>query len=311
MAAALACPVLQTYRAKGIVPETAPYAAGVITGATIEAPVLRAADLVVAIGFDPVELIPAPWPYPAPLLALSEWPLADPYFRPAAAAVGPLAALLDLVAGLPAGTGAGARQAYLGARDELRIPAAGLAPYEVVDAAAATRPAGGFTVDAGAHMLVAMALLDAEAPDTVLVSSGLATMGFALPAAIAAALARPGRRLVCLTGDGGLGMALAELETLARLRLPVTVLVFDDAALSLIAIKQRRSGQGGAAAVNHRPVDLAAVAAGFGVEARRATTAVELAAALEAPGDGPLLVDAVVDPQPYRAVLAAIRGGSR
>ena len=58
----VACPVLATYKAKGIVPESAPKAAGFLTGATIEAETLHDADLIIGVGLDPVELIPAPWP---------------------------------------------------------------------------------------------------------------------------------------------------------------------------------------------------------------------------------------------------------
>ena len=78
---------------------------------------------------------------------------------------------------------------------------------------AAAGPDAIATVDAGADMLVAVPQWEVRATGDLLVSSGLATMGFALPAAIAAALVHPGRRVVCLTGDGGLGMTLAELET--------------------------------------------------------------------------------------------------
>ena len=70
-------PVLTTYKAKGVVPETGPNAAGIATGATIEAPLLHAADLVVGVGLDPVELIPAPWPYAAPVVLLGTWPTVD------------------------------------------------------------------------------------------------------------------------------------------------------------------------------------------------------------------------------------------
>ena len=56
-------PVLTTYRAKGPIPERWEQAAGLLTGATIEAPLLASADLIIAVGLDPVELIPAPWPY--------------------------------------------------------------------------------------------------------------------------------------------------------------------------------------------------------------------------------------------------------
>ena len=76
-------------------------------------------------------------------------------------------------------------------------------------------------------------------------------MGFALPAAIAAALCAPARPVVAFTGDGGLGMTLAEIETAVRLALRIVVIVFNDAALSLIKIKQRPAGQGGAEAVDY------------------------------------------------------------
>ncbi len=109
-------------------------------------------------------------------------------------------------------------------------PVDGLSPQAVVQRARAVAPEGTIaTVDAGAHMLCAMSLWAAESPDETVISSGLATMGYALPAAIAAALARPGRRVVCFTGDGGLGMCIGELETLRRLGLPVTIVVFNDA----------------------------------------------------------------------------------
>jgi Thiamine pyrophosphate enzyme, C-terminal TPP binding domain len=95
------------------------------------------------------------------------------------------------------------------------------------------------TVDAGAHMPPAMSLRSVEEPAEILISSGLATMGFAVPAAVGAALARPGRQVVCFTGDGVLGMSLAKLETLNRLQLPVTVVVFNDARLASIAVKTK------------------------------------------------------------------------
>ena len=132
-------------------------------------------------------------------------------------------------------------------------------------------------------------------------------MGYALPAAIGASLARPGEPVAALTGDGGLGMCLAELETLARLELPVTVVVFNDAALSLIEIKQR-DGQGGGRAVRYRPTDFAAVAAAQGVPASMVTTRAELVDALAASASGPRLIDARVDPGAYPSLLAVTRG---
>jgi acetolactate synthase-1/2/3 large subunit len=136
-------------------------------------------------------------------------------------------------------------------------------------------------------------------------------MGFALPAAVAAALVDPSRPVICFTGDGGIGIALAELETLARLRLDVIVVVFNDAALSLIAIKQATDGQGGPAAVSYALTDFAAIAGGFGIRSQRVNDVVSYREALDTAlrHRGPALLDVAVDPSAYPAILAAIRGG--
>ena len=159
-------------------------------------------------------------------------------------------------------------------------------------------------------MLVAMPLWEVDEPGEALISSGLATMGFALPAAISAAIARPDRRVACFIGDGGLGMTMAELETVARLGLDIAVVVFNDSALSLIQIKQARAGHGGEGAVRYRDTEFAEIARAVGIPARRVHDRAELDAALEEAfsGPGPYLIDAIVDPSGYAAVLAATRG---
>jgi acetolactate synthase-1/2/3 large subunit len=160
-------------------------------------------------------------------------------------------------------------------------------------------------------MLVAMPLWEVGEPGEALISSGLATMGFALPAAIAAAVARPERHVVCFVGDGGLGMTLAELETVSRLGLAVLVVVFNDSALSLIRIKQAADGHGGEGAVRYRDTAFDAVAAAVGIASRRVGDSSELVEALDEAfaEPRPYLIDAIVDPSGYPAVLAATRGG--
>ena len=108
------------------------------------------------------------------------------------------------------------------------------------------------TVDAGAHMFPATMLWPVSEPNGMLISNGLSTMGFALPAAIGAALVERERApgaihhhggpVVALTGDGGLLMCAGELLTAVRERLRVITIVFSDASLSLIDIKQRQRG---------------------------------------------------------------------
>ena len=72
--------------------------------------------------------------------------------------------------------------------------------------------------------------------------------------------------MVCFTGDGGLMMVAAELETVARLRLPIVIVVFDDQALSLIDVKQEQRGLAGTS-MRYAGPDLAALARAFGIRA--------------------------------------------
>jgi acetolactate synthase-1/2/3 large subunit len=309
-------PVLQTYKAKGVVPDSWPNAAGILTGATVEAPVLEAADVILAIGLDTVELIPNQWPYSAPVVALNSWPEDSPYFEPQVTVVGPLDELLaGLSPPLPDEWDPGFAQEQRAATAIALLsgpkPTQGLAPWDVVARTRALAPAGSIaTVDAGAHMLAAMPLWDTEEPGEVLISSGLATLGFALPAAIAAAIARPDKRTYCFVGDGGLGMVLAELETVVRLDLPITIVVFNDSALSLIQIKQKTEGHGGSNAISYRLSDFAAIARAYGLDATNISSIDELEAAVQDNLDHPrpILLDIQLDGSGYPYVMDVIRG---
>ncbi|MET8965870.1 acetolactate synthase large subunit [Streptomyces sp. NPDC004074] len=91
--------------------------------------------------------------------------------------------------------------------------------------------------DTGAGKMWMARLYPTYEPDTCLLSNGLSTMGFALPGAIAAKLARPDRRVVALMGDGSFLMNSQELETAVRERIPLVVLVLVDEAYGLITWK--------------------------------------------------------------------------
>jgi acetolactate synthase-1/2/3 large subunit len=307
----LGCPVLTTYQAIGVVPEGHPQLAGLFTSGLIETSLLYEADLIVTIGFDQVEPMRPAWRYDVPVVAISEVAACATLAPITVEVLGPLAASMARVittkcAGWSHDAGA---TALAHARRDLSSTTTGdFGPLELAAAVASAVPPGvTATVDAGAHFLSIMPFWPAVEPLQLLISNGLATMGFALPAAIAAALARPGRPVVCMVGDGGLAMTLAELETLARLELPVTVVVFDDAALSLIEVKQK-PGQGGGAAVRFSPVDYAQVAAAMGLDASVATTVGEVTAVLRGGWDRPRLVDARIDPSTYAPLIAATRG---
>jgi acetolactate synthase I/II/III large subunit len=309
-------PVLHTYRARGVMPDSAAEAAGLVTGGTMEWPLLSAADLVLGLGVDEAEMIPAPWTYPARTILVTE-DEGHGYFTGATTLPMPLDQALDVLAGggasdWPGDAGRTAKDDAARRLAEVATAAPGrLSPQQVVTTVRnGTPPETVATVDAGAHMLVAMPLWEVPEPGRLLISSGLATMGFALPAAIAAALCAPEAPVVAFTGDGGLGLTLAEIETAVRLSLQVIVVVFNDAALSLIEIKQKPAGQGGAEAVRYRPVSFAGAATALGAAGATVSTepglAAALAEALRRPG--PTVIDAAVDPACYPAVMDLTRG---
>jgi acetolactate synthase I/II/III large subunit len=312
-------PALHTYRARGIVPDSSAEAAGLFTGGTMEAPLLAAADLIAGLGVDPVELIPAPWDYAARTVLVTDVPAGSPrYFTGGTELLAPLPAAAGVLAGRraahewPAAAGRAAKDQATGLLCQAAAPVPGsLTPQDVVTTVRAhTPPETIATVDSGAHMLAVMPLWPVDEPHRLLISSGLATMGYALPAAIGAALSVPGRPVIAFTGDGGLGMTLMEIETAVRHRLPVIVVVFNDASLSLIKIKQRPAGHGGEAAVGYGRTSFAAAAAAMGAAAAAVTDQAELAAALAAAlgRAGPTLIDARVDPAGYPAILDLTRG---
>jgi acetolactate synthase-1/2/3 large subunit len=199
-------------------------------------------------------------------------------------------------------------------RAALRLEGEGHTAETLIQAAiaaaqATSAPWPRLTVDAGAHMFSPMAIWPATAADDVLKSNGLSTMGFALPAAIASSLAEPARPVLAVTGDGGLLMCLAELSTAARLGCRLCVLVLNDAALSLIDVKQQRQ-QRPSNGVRTPPVDFAAAARGLGCKAWSVAAGEPLESVLRSAfaEDGPTLIDVTTDPSGYGAQLAALRG---
>ena len=327
-AEALPTPVLTTYKAKGAIPDPHPLALGIFTGGALEEPLVRRADLIIAFGLDTVELIPRPWAYTAPVLSLTRCPAAEPrlqapgggaYFTPALEVVGEPGSILEDLAGRLLGR---ARADWDVAEVDrirrerhaaLEVPVPGLAPHRVVQMTRELTAGGSIaTVDAGAHMFPATAYWHALEPGELLISNGLATMGFALPAAIAAQLVHPHRRVICFTGDGGLMMVAAELETVARLGLPIVIVVFNDEALSLIAIKQEQKGLEGVS-MRYAGPDLRALARAFGLRAFTATDEATLHQALigAQTAPGPALIDARIDASGYRRMLEIVRGAPK
>ncbi|MEC7488209.1 MAG: thiamine pyrophosphate-binding protein [Pseudomonadota bacterium] len=310
----LGAPVMTTYKAKGVVPESDPRYVGHFTGAKLEHTVLAESDLIVFCGVDPVEIIPGKWTHTAPVVVLSEtgglaWP-----FDAEAEVAGSVKKSASILAGNITEshwTGDAIARHRARIRQTLANNAtARRSPDEIVDAVSAAAPDNArLTVDAGAHMFSVMARWPANLPYDVLKSNGLSSMGFAVPAALASWLEEPDRATIALTGDGGMMMCLAELSTAARLGANLTVVVMNDAALSLIDIKQQRQ-QRPPLGVRYPKADFAAAARGMGCHAWTVGAQDPLEFAIDEAFEtsGPTLVDVSVDPSGYRDQLIALRG---
>ncbi|MEE2997480.1 MAG: thiamine pyrophosphate-binding protein [Pseudomonadota bacterium] len=314
LATSLHGPVLTTYKAKGVFAEADPRNIGLYTGAKLDNTVLAEADLLIFCGVDPVEMIPGNWSHTAPALVISESPELSWPFSPDPILVGSVSKIADLLAGQPSksewsGEDFARHRSRL--RDSVTNQAAtGRSPDDIVDAVSNAAPQSArLAVDAGAHMFSAMTRWPANRPHDVLKSNGLSTMGYAVPAALASCLQEPTRPTIALTGDGGMMMSLAELSTAARLEANITVVVLNDAALSLIDIKQQRQ-QRPPLGVRYPQVDFATAARGMGCNSWKVGTQdpLEFALAEAFESQGPTLLDVSLDPSGYRDQLAALRG---
>lgn len=305
-------PAMVTYKAKGVVADGDPHFAGVFTNAAIDQSILEQADLFIGVGLDPVELIPRPWTHGHAAVNCVPWRVDDRHVPFAAQIVGDVPASLRRIRDLLPRADwdlESIHRALDEQRQRIGRPGAGLTPARVVQRAAAAAGAARVTIDAGAHMFPATILWPVSEPNGMLISNGLSTMGFALPAAIGAALLDRERPVVALTGDGGLLICAGELLTAARERLRVITIVFSDASLSLIAAKQQQR-QHAAAGVALGHVAWCALAESLGVAAHPADSERQLDRALADALDhrGPSLIEARVDPRAYADTLRAVRG---
>ena len=124
------------------------------------------------------------------------------------------------------------------------------------------------TTDVGQHQMWTAQFYPVSRARQLLTSGSLGTMGFGLPAAIGAALALPGKRVVCFSGDGSIMMNIQELATLSELSLNVAVIVLDNGCLGMVRQQQEYlfDKNYSASTFQSRP-DLVKIAQGFGIRA--------------------------------------------
>ena len=297
-------PTILSPKAKGLLRDDHPLSIGTIEGLGSAKLYewVAGRDLVVMLGFDPVEF-DRDWPSPAPVIHVSPLPNDDRYYRSAVEVVGAIAASLDAL-----GASAEPRETADAARfrEEFRRfvrPArGGLTAQDVLGALRAALPEDALvSCDVGFNKSVSIQCWPAYAPRTFFVSNGLSSMGYGLPAAIGLKLAHPERAVACILGDGGFAMSVAELETAARLGLALTVVILADEALQQIKAGQERKGFP-VTGTTFGALDYRALATAFGADGVEARTLDECRAAFRdaARSTRVTLVAAHVDPAGYR-----------
>ena len=310
-------PFAATYKAKGVIDERDSLCVGsvglspVVDGITMRA--VKESDLLILIGFDPIELRDAwvdAWDATKAVVTIDWAPTNDRIFPRGREAYGTVPVMLrqlgrpELDGGIEDwadGTTLTAIRAEVAAVVKPRAPQHGISPAALFDAIdRRNRPDWILTVDVGAHRILANHVFHCQAPGQLLQSNGLGCMGYSIPAAIGAQLVHPERTVVAMLGDGCALMTLGELALAAERNLPLVVVILNDDKLSLIALKQDKMKMA-PRGVDFRSPDFAAIARGFGAEGVRVTTLAEFDDAFEhAVASRKLtVIDAIVDPAEY------------
>jgi acetolactate synthase-1/2/3 large subunit len=302
-------PFATTTMAKGLIDEEHPLSLGCIERARrqIQRNLLQSADLIVGLGYDTIEVEYEAWIGDAPLVQIDIDPVdIAPSVKLLHQVTGDLDSSLRRLAAHPPVALRWSedkidahRRAFQAA---LRPPSGLFTAHGAIDAVRRTLPREGILAfDVGAHTHQIASQWTAHAPKTFLITNGWSSMGFGLPAAIAAKLARPDLPVVCLIGDGCFQMTCGEVATAKRLGITLPIVVLDDKWLALIKVKQIRR-QFPLYGTTLQDEDYREPPAHyFGVPAHgvRSAVALEEAVARALAADGPTVIEAIVDSEHY------------
>ncbi|PCJ70555.1 MAG: acetolactate synthase [Rhodobiaceae bacterium] len=268
-------PLITTYKGKGLIDEAHPLVVG---GAglspkadQIVLPLIKQADLVLLLGYDPIEMRIGwrnPWGADTEVIEITPVPRDHGMHRVSQTFRSEITTTLAAFSKAqpranvwPDREAAVARTALNAA---FTAPNAGFTPGHVFDTLRQVLPRDTvMTTDSGAHRILLSQKWNTHSPRTLLQSSALCTMGCAVPIAAGYKLCAPGKTVACVLGDAGLEMILGELATLRDLELPIIITVMVDESLGLIELKQRATGRPNAG-VDFGGTDFPAVATAMG-----------------------------------------------
>lgn len=275
---------------------------------------LKRADLVIAIGYDPIEYEARNWnaEISARIIVIDvEQAEIDTYFQPERELIGDMAHTLDLL--LPAIKGyelpEGSKEYLKGLRNNIenvsdvkfdRDSAHGLVhPLDLIDVLQEnTTDDMTVTVDVGSHYIWMARYFKSYEARHLLFSNGMQTLGVALPWAISAALLRPNTKVISVSGDGGFLFSAQELETAVRLHLPIVHIIWNDGKYNMVEFQEEMK-YGRSSGVDFGPVDFVKYAESFGAKGYRVDSKDSfeetLKEALIDAENGPVLIDVPID----------------
>ncbi|NTO74439.1 acetolactate synthase AlsS [Enterococcus faecium] len=308
-----ALPVVETFQAAGVISrELEAHFFGRV-GLFRNQPgdmLLKRSDLVIAIGYDPIEYEAKNWnaEKDARIIVIDEAPAEiDPFMQPERELIGDISATLDLLTGSlePQQVSEDAKeylaslQAELTERDivQSKGEAGILHPLEVINTLQSkVTDDMTVTVDVGSHYIWMARHFRSYEPRHLLFSNGMQTLGVALPWAISAALVRPNTQIVSVSGDGGFLFSAQDLETAVRKKLNIVHLIWNDGHYNMVEFQEKMKYQR-ASGVDFGPVDFVKYAEAFGAKGIRATSVEELEKALEEgfATEGPVIIDIPID----------------
>lgn len=259
------------------------------------------ADLIIAVGYDPVEFNPNYWDGKKEILHINFTAAdVDKHYR-AIEVIGNIRDTLSLLTeSLSDEKDPSYFVALKGFAEKILEPTHRGFPLKPLRVIQGIRKSLGrediLISDVGAHKIWISRFYPAYGPDTVIISNGLAAMGIGIPAAISAKLLFPDKKVIAAVGDGGFLMSLAEMETARRLNTPFVCLVFNDGGLGLIAWKQKLRYQKDFFVRFNNP-DFVKLAESFGVKGYRVSSEDELEPILKDALDQhvPAIIDCPVD----------------
>ena len=300
-------PIVTTLHAKGFLPESHQNWIGVIGRArrTDVRAFTDRADLILAVGYDPIEINYEEWVGARPVVHISSEAAEvsdEPFFAWNKAC--DLDQAVEAMTKLPPFANqwdmADWRSHRQGWERALRPESQSFALHHLLDILRDKLPPDGILAyDVGAHTHQIASQWRTDRAKTLLATNGWSSMGYGMPAAFAAKLVFPERRVVTVVGDGGFQMTVGELALARRLNLAVPTIVLNDGWLGLMKVKQERKGYRLSGVYLGKPVD--SPPHYFGVPCRPARSAKDFSAALDWAFrlDGPSVVEAFIDVASY------------